>query len=96
MVIHPDLPIADRMWFDEVREMEHKGASKASLSALILARGVAWATEFTDPTTGKKYGGTIIAASKAQAEEVAFGRGLDEAVVGQLVDRWTDGERDGR
>ena len=51
--------------------------------ALLAARGLLFMTEF--PAPYDMFGGDIFAASLAAAEEIAFGRGLGEKVVGPVT-----------
>ncbi len=51
--------------------------------ALLAGRGLLFMTEFPPPYD--MFGGDIFAANLAAAEEIAFGRGLGEKVVGPVT-----------
>lgn len=50
---------------------------------LLAERGLVFGTQFT--AAGKTHGGSIIAASLNDAEQIAAERGLGEEIFGQLV-----------
>jgi hypothetical protein len=77
MHIHPSLPYADGICFDDIEgfDIEHTNH--------LAASGTIYITEFK--ANGRRYGGRIIARSQERAEEIAFGRGLGEEVLGRLV-----------
>lgn len=75
--VHPSEPIADGILFDDLH-----GASITLINRLA-ARGLVFVTDLR--LNRRLYGGTIIARSEAEAELIAFGRGLGEEVVGTLV-----------
>lgn len=77
MVIDPFAPIADGIVFDDLF------AVPRSFSTKLIARGLVWATTFSEG--GKTFGGTVIAGSEAQAAGIAFARGLGEVVTGPLL-----------
>lgn len=54
----------------------------------LASRGVVFCTSFK--AGGRTYGGNIIAPSMAHAEEIAFGRGLNEEIVGVMVETGID------
>ncbi|APH74139.1 hypothetical protein [Aquibium oceanicum] len=74
MIIESSKGRADGTCFDDIREL--------SLD-LLVSRGLVFLTEFQ--ANGKRYGGTIIASSPEHAATIAFGRGLDEEVIGRLI-----------
>lgn len=56
-----------------------------SVVALFRRRGLVWLTKICIDNPGEEYrrpGGYIVAATLAEAERIAFGRGLDEEVIG--------------
>jgi len=78
MHIHPSCPVADGIAFDDIAGFDADSINHlASIGAVYL-------TEFK--ANGKTYGGRIIARSQDQAEAIPFGRGLDEQVIGRLVE----------
>jgi hypothetical protein len=77
MHVHPALPYADGVCFDDLQGFDVKAANHLAMS------GTVYLTEFK--ANGHRYGGRIIARSQQQAEEIAFGRGLGEDVLGRLV-----------
>jgi hypothetical protein len=77
MHIHPALPYADGIRFDDLEGFDLKHANHLAMS------GKVYITEFK--ANGRKYGGRIIARTQEQAEEIAFCRGLGEEVLGRLV-----------
>ena len=80
--IHASKPIADGIPFDDLFGMDDEQRN------FLASRGVVFCTEFK--ANGRRYGGNIIATSMAGAEEIAFGRGLGEEVVGVLVETGVD------
>ena len=76
--IHPTRPIADGIHFDDLEGLSNDRRN------MIAARGVVHLTEFRagDAT----YGGSIIASTREKADDIAFGRGLDEKIVGVLIE----------
>ncbi|MCY1667881.1 hypothetical protein [Rhizobium sp. SL86] len=78
MKIHPDLPIADGICFDDTLGMDAR-----SVNALA-ACGVVFLTSFR-ADDGRIYDGVIIAAHLDAAQAVADRRGLDETVLGPLA-----------
>lgn len=79
--VHPSFPIADGILFDDTH-----GAPDAVVNQLS-ARRVVFVTDLR--LNRRLYGGRIIARTQAEAELVAFGRGLGEEVVGMLVSTGT-------
>lgn len=77
MIIDAHRPIADGISFDDTAGMTMEARN------MLAARGVVFLTEF--PANGKVYGGTVVAPTWERAEEVAFGRGLGETIIGVLV-----------
>ena len=76
--IHPSRPFADGICYDDCDGMDDASRNHlASIAAIYL-------TEFKD--SGRTYGGCIVARSIEQAEQIAFGRGLGEEVIGLLVE----------
>lgn len=75
--IHPSRPIADGIPFCDLQDFDDRQRN------FLASRGVVFCTEFK--AGGRRYGGTIVATCMAGAEEIAFGRGLDEEVVGVLA-----------
>lgn len=76
--IHPTEPYADGILFDDLHGMSDEARNR------LAGRGVVYCTEFK--TGGKTYAGNIVAASLAQAQLIAFSRGLGEVVDGKLVE----------
>lgn len=76
VVIDPVRPIADGTPFDDLHGLSTEASN------MLAARGVVFCTEFK--AAGRSFGGNIIAASWRAAEEIAFGRGLGEQVIGVL------------
>lgn len=74
--MHPSRPIADGICFDDL-----DGFDDAQRN-FLASRGVVFCTEFK--ANGRRYAGNIVAVSMAAAEEIAFGRGLGEEIVGVL------------
>lgn len=77
MRIDPHRPLADGIPF-----VDTEGLTDGQIN-LLAAREVVWLTEFK--VDGVGHAGDIIAASEEQAAAIAFGRGLGEEIVGQLV-----------
>jgi hypothetical protein len=77
MHIHPTRPYADGILFDDMVDMP------VSVRNRLARRGIVWLTEFR--ADGRRYGGSVIAESEAAAKQIAFGRGLEETVLGSLV-----------
>ncbi|MCT7667638.1 hypothetical protein [Shinella kummerowiae] len=75
--VHPTDPFADGILFDDTH-----GAPDTVINRLA-ARRLVYVTDLR--LNRRLYGGRIIARSEAEAERVAFGRGLGEEVVGVLV-----------
>jgi hypothetical protein len=75
--VHPTDPIADGILFDDTH-----GASDAIVNRLA-ARQLVYVTVLR--LNRRLYGGRIVARSEAEAEWVAFGRGLGEEIVGTLA-----------
>ncbi len=75
--IHPTRPIADGILFDDL-----DGAPLDVVNRLA-ARQMVFVTYVR--LNRRPYGGRIVARSEAEAEQIAFGRGLGETVVGTLV-----------
>lgn len=77
MIIDATRPIADGICFDDMAGMP------LHVRNMLAARGVVFLTEFE--ANGSRYGGSVIAATWEKADEVAFGRGLGETVIGVLA-----------
>ena len=77
MVISKHMPVADGIIFDDTL-----GFSRRQIQ-LLKARGVLFASRFRDG--GRSFGGVIIASDIDAARAIAFGRGLGEEVLGELV-----------
>jgi len=75
--VHPSAPIADGILFDDLH-----GASFELINRLA-ARKLVFVTDLR--LNRRLYGGIIVAASEAEAERIAFGRGLHEEIVGTLA-----------
>lgn len=75
--VHPTDPVADGILFDDTH-----GAPDAVVNRLA-GRGLVYVTDLR--LNRRLFGGRIIARSEAEAEQIAFGRGLGETVVGMLV-----------
>lgn len=80
--IHPSRPIADAIPFDDLERFDTDDRN------FLASRGVVFCTSFK--AGGRTYGGNIIAPSMAHAEEIAFGRGLNEEIVGVMVETGID------
>lgn len=78
MKMDPNQPFADGICFDDMHGMNLQQKN------LLAKRGLVFLTEFN--VEGVRYGGTIVSKDWDRAEEVAFGRGLGETVIGQLED----------
>jgi hypothetical protein len=68
------MPICDGIRYDEV------SAFPIKLQKILVARKLVWLTSFQEGATG--YGGSVIAASRDEAEKIADARGLGEQVDG--------------
>ncbi|CAA0086982.1 Uncharacterised protein [Starkeya nomas] len=77
IVVHPTLPLADGIAFDDMTLLATGAAS------VITARRLLWLTEFS--ANGRRYGGTVLAASESEAHAIADSRGLSEVVIGLAV-----------
>ncbi|MCV0352801.1 MAG: hypothetical protein K5863_22220 [Nitratireductor sp.] len=75
--VDPSRPVADGIRFDDLDGLEGPERN------LLAARGVVFCSEFQ--ANDRTYGGCIIGTSWPHAEEIAFGRGLGEEVIGVLV-----------
>ncbi len=75
--VHPTDPIADGILFDDTHD-----APEAVVNYLA-ARQLVYLTDLR--LNRRLYGGRIIARSEAEAERIAFGRGLGEEIVGMLA-----------
>lgn len=76
MHIHPTRPEADGIPFDDL------STAPPALRTVLTVRGLVWLTEFAHE--GENYSGNVIAATKAQAAEIADARGHGERVLAQL------------
>lgn len=76
--IDKGMPIADGIPFDDCHGMPD------DMVNFLASRGVVFCTEFR--ANGALYGGRIVATSQEAAEQVAFGRGLDERIIGTLAE----------
>lgn len=76
IVIHPSKPIADGILFDDLFGLT------CSQKRIFAARGVVFVTSFR--ANDRPYTGCIVATSEAEAEKIAFGRGLGERIDGLL------------
>ncbi|HSI41789.1 MAG TPA: hypothetical protein VLA00_14695 [Xanthobacteraceae bacterium] len=81
LVIDPAAPIADGICFDDLHGLP--GGAVAALAA----RGLVWLTSFR--ADGRCYFGAVIAATEAQAAQIADARGLGEVIDGQLMETVT-------
>lgn len=77
LVLDPTKPICDGILFDDVFE------APSHLIAYLIGREMLWATEFL--AAEQVFAGRIVARDLKQAEDVAFGRGLGEKVVGKIA-----------
>ena len=77
MHIDDHAPICDGLCFDDLHGLPD------DLARILIARGLVYVTDLA--INGRDYSGMIIAGSHGQAENIAFGRGLHEIVVGQAV-----------
>ena len=75
--LHPSAPIADGILFDDTHGLPEQHV------AMLRGRGLLFATVFEDGD--RQICGVIIAHSWPAAQDIAFGRGLGERVVGVLV-----------
>lgn len=71
--VHPTLPYADGVCFDDIEGFDIERVNHLAMS------GTVYITEFN--ANGRRYGGRIIARSREQAEAIAFVRGLGEEVL---------------
>jgi hypothetical protein len=79
MVISKDMPVADGIVFDDTL-----GFSRRHIQ-LLKARRVLFLTKFYDEDGDRWFDGSIIATDIDAARAVAFGRGLGEEVLGELI-----------
>lgn len=79
--VNPSRPIADGIPFDDL------DGFSTDQPNFLASRGVVFRTEFG--ANGKRFAGTIVSISMTGAEEIAFGRGLGEEVVGVLAETGT-------
>lgn len=81
--IHPTRPVVDGICADDLYAFPDPAAR-----ATLIGRGLVYKTSFF--ADGYILGGTIVAGSWEQAEEIAFGRGLGETIVGLMMrpTRW--------
>jgi len=79
IVVDANCPIADGIPFDDTL-----GFSRRQIQ-LLKARRILFNTRFRDEAGDRWYGGVIIATDLDAARAVAFGRGLGEEVLGELV-----------
>lgn len=79
MIIDEHRPIADGIPFDDLHGLSVRTRN------VLASRGVVFLTEFE--ANGSRYGGSVIASTWEKADEVAFGRGLGERVIGVLAKR---------
>ena len=77
MIIDATRPIADGICFDDMAGMP------THVRNMLAARGLVFATQFEADDC--IYSGSVIAATWERADEVAFGRGLGETVIGVLA-----------
>ena len=78
-VIHKQLPIADGIPFDDTL-----GFGRRQIK-LLKSRRVVFLTKFYDVDGDRWFDGAIIATDIDAARAVAFGRGLGEEVLGELL-----------
>lgn len=74
--IHPAKPIIDGICFDDTHGMDIEHIN------LLARREIVFVTDLK--AKGECYCGKIIAKDWKTAEEIAFGRGLNETVIGVL------------
>lgn len=79
MVFSKHLPVADGIIFDDTL-----GFSRRQIQ-LLKARRVLFITKFYDEDGDRWFDGAIIATDIDAARAIAFGRGLGEEVLGELV-----------
>lgn len=72
--LEPNKPVIDGICFDDLSKVD------PSFHECLMARGLVWETEFSIGAT--TYAGSIIAGTQGDAMAVAFGRGLEEKIVG--------------
>ncbi len=77
MHFDPRKPVCDGILFSDLYRLKSLGDQN-----VLAARGLVFMTEFPPPD--EMFSGDIIAASREAAEEIAFGRGLGEKIVGQI------------
>jgi hypothetical protein len=65
MHIHPSLPYADDIRFDELEDVDIRHASH------LVSNDTVYITEFK--ANGNRYGCRIVTRSQEQAEKIAFG-----------------------
>lgn len=79
VVVDPNRSTVDGTSYDDLRGLSPQ------LRKALIARNLVYCTELF--ANGDKYCGHVIALSYEQADQIVFGRGLDEKVVGRLVDQ---------
>ncbi|WP_141694050.1 hypothetical protein [Rhizobium lusitanum] len=79
MRLDPLIPKADGILFDDTL-----GFTPDQIQ-LLKARRMLFTTRFRDEEGDRWFRGVIIAAAIDAARAVAFGRGLDEVVLGELL-----------
>jgi len=82
MILDDVDPVVDGICFDDLFGVP------PDWQRLLLARGLVYATEFLVSRPDGSVvacGGQIVAASYEKADEIAFGRGLDETVIGMVM-----------
>jgi len=80
MRLDPEKPTIDGIPFDDLY------GAPPELARRCVARGLAWATvtQIDDGDHVVIISGLILASSRKQAEDIAFGRGLGEVVQGPI------------
>ncbi len=79
LVVSDKFPVADGIPFDDTL-----GFSRRHIQ-LLKARGVLFLTKFYDQDGDRWFDGSIIATDIDAARAIAFGRGLGEEVLGELL-----------
>lgn len=79
LTVSEQFPVADGIVFDDTL-----GFSRRQIE-LLKARKVLFLTRFRDEAGDRWFDGSIIATDIDAARAVAFGRGLGEEVLGELI-----------
>lgn len=72
----PGQPIADGIRYDDITLFNEQQ------QRMLVGRGMVWLTSFDGD--GMAMGGTVVAGSREQADEIADARGLGETIDGVM------------